>query len=304
MPVKISTLLEGLAKKIGVPTDNPGFAEMQTASFEVSDEIAALFNVDLLTLEAARNHPKLKAHYYATSLNEVDRRLMDSMNELAFSETDKTEITTATSTFDRLSLYSKKIKELTAAKEGASGQEKTTLAAQINALQQQLSDAVSKARQAAESASTTHQQEMLDLLISNKIAGRKLDTSSFPAEVITAIARNYVDQAIQEKGIKPVYSNKNIVFKQSQSPELDYYFNNQPYTIDNLIDETLAAKKLIVVTDPRSGSDGQQRQQDQQQPAPIQSPKPGQSSQPAGPLSGMLAKLDRLEQDLNRSPAN
>lgn len=302
MPVKIGTLLTNLANKIGIPTDTPEFIDLLGANLEVPDAVAQAFAVDVLTFQAAQNHPKLKSHYYATSLNEVDRRLTSNMDELEFPDTAKMDVMAAQSTFERINLFAKKIKELTAAKEGTSGKEKNELTTQINTLQRQMADAAQQARQILDSANAAHQQEMLDMYLNGRISARKLDTSVYPDDVMQTIARNYIDSAFQEKGIKPVYSNKTVSLKQSQSPDLDFYHNNQPYTLDHLIDEVLAAKKLITVNDPtgKQGNGGSQQQQQRQQQ---QQQNNSQNNGNATQLTGMLSKLDRLQADLNKNGA-
>lgn len=303
MPVRIGTLLKNLADKIGVPTDTPDFIDLLSANLEVPDAVAQAFAVDVLTFQAAQNHPKLKSHYYATSLNEVDRRLTSNMDELEFPDTAKSDVMAAQSTFERINLFAKKIKELTAAKEGTTGKEKNELTTQINTLQRQMADAAQSARQLLDNANVAHQQEMADMYLSSRIAARKLDTSVYPDDVMQTIARNYIERAFQEKGIKPVYSNKSVSLKQSQSPDLDFYHNNQPYTLDHLIDEVLAANKLITVNDPagKQGNGGSQQQQQRQQQQQNNNQNNGNA---VTQLSGMLGKLDKLQADFKTGATN
>jgi hypothetical protein len=300
MPVKIGTLLTNLAQKFGIPTDSTDFIDLLAANLEIPDSIANAFKADLLTFEAAKNNPKLQAHYYATSLNEVDRRLQGNMTELDFPESMRADVLTAQSTFDRLDLFGRKMKELIAQREGSKGQEKNQLTDQINTLQARISAEQQTYAQQLQAMQQAHSSELSDLYLSNRIASKRLDTTKFPTEVMQGIARNFVDQAITQKGIKPVYSNKAISLKQAVSPELDYYQDNRPYTIDQLIDEVLAANKLLVVTDPAPpttpGSNGNQPQQ-----YPPRTHMPGTPQQTAQqPLNGMLAKLDRVMGDLSK----
>lgn len=302
MPVKIGTLLSSIAQKFGAPTDTPDFIDLLSANLEVPDSIAAAFNADLLTFESARNNPKLKAHYYATSLNEVDRRLQSGMNELSFPDTMRANVLAASSTFDRIDLYNREIQELIRQREGAKGTEKNLLTDQINTLQaKSAQDQQLYARQ-NQQLQEQHSAEMLDVLLSGKIAARKLDTTKFSDEVMRGIARNFVDQALTQKGVKPVYANKALALKQAAAPELDYYENNKPYSVDAFIDEVLAANKLLVVSDPvppnpqNPGSNGNQQQQNPR----YQPQSPGPQQQAQQPLSGMLSKLDRLEANMQQ----
>lgn len=296
---KIGTLLTAIAKKIGIPTDTPEFIDLLGANLDVPQTLADAFNVDILTFDAAMNNPRLKSHFYATSLNEVDRRLLDSMNDLQFSDAAKTEITALKSTFERIDLFNKKIKELTTAKSEATGQEKNTLTAQINALQAQIAQMKSEAAQQVQAIQETHSQEMYDLYLNGKIAARKLDTSVYPEQVMQDIARTYINSALQEKKIKPVYANKAVSLRQAQTPDLEVYVDNKIYTLDSLIDEVLAANKLISVNGSQQQENGQQRQQGQHQQTTQQSQQQ-QNGQNITPLNGMLAKLDQFEADYKR----
>lgn len=306
MPVKIGTLLSSIAQKFGVPTDTPDFIDLLSTNLEVPDSIAGAFTSDLLTFEAARNSPKLKAHYYATSLNEVDRRLQSGMAELAFSDTMRTDVLAASSTFDRIDLYNNKIKELIAQREGTKGQERTQLTEQINTVRSELAQKQQEYIQQSQQMQQQHNAEMMDVLLSGKIASRRLDTAKFPVEVMQGIARNFVDQALQQRGAKPVYANKNLALKQATAPELDYYENNKAYNIDAFIDEVLAANKLLVVNDlvppaPQNpGSTG-----NSQQTNPRYQPQSTTTQPPAPqPLNGMLSKLDRLTANLQQVEGN
>lgn len=300
MPVKIGTLLTSIAQRIGLATDTPEFIELLAANLEVPDTLAQAFTApELMTLEAARNNPKLKSHFYATSLNEIDRRITGSMDELEFPDEMKTDILAVTSTFDRINLFGKKIKELEARRNGASGQEKTALTAQINELQRKLGELTQASQLQYQSLQQAHSAEISDLILTNMISGRKLDTTKFPSNVMQNIARNFLDQEMQRRGIKLANTNKVLSLKQAQSPDLDYYHNNQPYTIDQLIDEVLANNNLLQIIDPPpvnpAGNNGNQQQQRQN---PGGSNGSGQQQQQ--PLNGMLGKLDRIAANMNK----
>ncbi len=218
------------------------------------------------------------------------------MNELGLPDEVRTEILGQQSTFDRISLYGRKIKELSAQKETATGQERTQLATQINTLQGKITELTQQAQTQTAALKQAHATEMADLILSGKISSRKLDTTAYPLEVMSGIARNFIDQALTERGIKISNQERKLLLKQSANPDLDYFHNGQAYTIDQLIDEVLAKNKLITVTDPaplNPGSNGNS----QRYTPPVQQNGNNNTVQP---LNGMLGKLDKIAADMQK----
>lgn len=297
MPVKLGTFLTNLAQKFGgVDTTSPEFIELLSANLDIPDGIAGSFmNANILTEESARNNPKLKTHFTALALNGGDARITAAMDELAFSEDARSEILSAQSTFDRIGLLARKAAEIGKQKVDATGKEKESLTTQYNALQQQIATLKQDYEGKLTAKDTEFTSKITDYILRNKMSTRKLDTTRFDGETMSTIAFNFLTKALQEKGIKIKNENDVLKLKQAQEESLDYYFNNQPYTIDMLIDEVLANNKLLAVTDPNTPPPGNNGFQQNYTPPANGAQQPGQPK----PLNGMISTLDKALADYN-----
>lgn len=254
MPVKIGTFLNNLAAKLGgIDTSSQEWIDLLATNLEVPDVIVNSFNNrELLTDESARNNPKLKSHFTALALNGGDDRIAKTMEELAFPDEFKSEISGITNTFDRINLLAKKALELGNKKAESTGKEKTEIANQYNAMQQEIANLKLKHERESAEKEKMHLEQITNLTLKNKLSTKKIDLKKFndDSEMAHLIAMNYINKTLTEKGIKISNENQVLKLKQAQDESLDYYNDNQLYTVDNLLDEVLANNNLLAVNDP------------------------------------------------------
>jgi len=299
MPVKIGTLLNNLATKFGVDTTSPEFIELLSANLEVPDNIASSFqNLTLLTEESAKNNPKLKAHFTALALNGGDARINSAMEELGFSDEYRNEIIGAPSTYDKISLLAKKAAELGNQKAAATGKEKESVANQYNAAMAELVNQKKLYEQQLAGKEQEYSEKMKTHILRGKLTSRKLDTSRFDLETMSDIAFNQLQKELATKGIKIKNENDVLKLKQAQDDALDYFENNQPYSVDQLIDSVLANNKLLAVNDQPSAAGINGNMQNYQANTTQSNGKTVQ------PLTGMRSKLDKVAADYQLGSGN
>lgn len=299
MPVKLGTFIYNLATKLGVDTTSPEFIELQSAALEVPDNVASSFqNLTLLTEESAKNNPKLKSYFTAQALNGSDARINSSMEELGFPEDFRNEIVGVHNTYDRISLLAKKAAELGNQKAAATGKEKESVANQYNAAMQELANQKKLYEQQMVTKELEYADKMKTHILRGKLTSRKLDTSRFDLETMSDIAFNQLQKELATKGIKIKNENDVLKLKQAQDDALDYYENNQPYSVDQLIDSVLANNKLLAVNDQPTAAGNNGAMQNYN---PATTPPNGKTAQP---LTGMRSKLDKMAADYQLGSGN
>lgn len=292
MPVKIGTVLNKLAARLGVDATTPEFIELLSANVDVPDSIASAFETArVLTPDSAKNDPELKKMFFAQALNGVDSRISALLDEYQVPEDLRAEISGAGSTFDKVPLLGKAIKALEAQKVGATAGEKANLQQQINALQAEKANEIAKINEQHTAEIGQYVERLQSMAVRGKISGKKLDTTKFDPETMQDIAFNMLNKALTQKGAKIVNQNDTFVLKRAEDETLDYYENNQAVTLDSFIDQVLANNKLLAVTDPAPAPGNNPGQRQQSQPM---TPTAGGQPQPS---NGFLSRIEQAKAD-------
>src|SRR3990167_981894 len=114
--------LTELAKKAGIDIEDAKLKEVVTkvATQEIDDSIVTKLNASYMTTEAAKQNPDIKKHFTASVLNGLDTELDSILSDSEFSDDLRAQIKAEKSSYKRVPMLVKAVKELEAAKAGAS----------------------------------------------------------------------------------------------------------------------------------------------------------------------------------------
>lgn len=299
--MKFATFINNLSTKYGLNlTNEPGYVDLLSANLEVPDNVAAAFDgVNLFNEASAKNSTELKNYFMAQALNGVDVYIESALNEREFSDEERAEVKGIKNTYDKLKVFANRIEALKEKKAAATTTgEKSNLQQQINALNAEKAALVDDKKREIDAMKREHNKELLDMIVESKIATAQLDTTKFPKDVATTIARTMLDKALAEKGAKLVNDSRSIKLKRAEDEALDYYENNTAVTFDAFVDRVLADNKLIAVNEPTPAPVNTGFQQNNRTTPPV----PGGGPRPAA-SSSYLNAIDQALADLNRGQA-
>ena len=264
--MNLADLVNKLGALSGISEDNEEFKALvqvkELATTNIPDEIGGKFTETLtgglLTKDAAKNDPDIKAHFTALALNGVDTEIEKVIADMELDEETKTLLKNTDSTYKKVSLIPARLKSKyealieEAKKGGQSNGDVDKLNGEIAALNTELSGLKDSSigKDVYDSAIADHAAQILDMNIKTLLAGRKL-TSVLPRNVAISAAKNVFDEAIKIKGIK-LDASDGLKLKTADGSQ-DYYEKNQPVNIDDFIDGLLADNKLLDVSPPGGG---------------------------------------------------
>lgn len=251
MPVKLGSLLNSIAIKLGVDVSSPEFLELLNLDTDVPDSIATSFNRDVLTLESAKNNAELKRYFQHNIFNPLDNQISDFMQEDEFDETDKINITSIKNTYDKVRAYRTKLKDLENKKANANtSKEKNSYSQQIEQLNTQNLQLKQSYESQINELNNKHGDEIINLIRYNKIASSKIkDIGIGTKEDAIRLAIMRQDADLKEKGIKLVNDNNVIRLKLANDSALDYYNNNKQVSFDDYNDSFLSNNNFLAVNE-------------------------------------------------------
>jgi hypothetical protein len=250
---KIGTLLSSLAVKAGIPADHKALIDIlskaELSNTEISDEIGNAIEGAVMSLEAAKNNPVLKAHYFAQALNGIDAETLRAMDEFGLDEDSKSELLAEKSSMKRVSGLISKIKTLEAKKSDAARKDQPDIQAKINELQKEKADAIHAMEAKLTAMQSTHANELTAMSVRNILAAKKYAASHLPDDVNLTTADVVTQRALAAQGAQIVRENGVLKLVNASDPSMDFYdkSNNRP-SVEQFIDAALAENKLLAVS--------------------------------------------------------
>lgn len=112
---------------------------MGTVTTEIPDDMATGIDNRFITIDAAKNnHPDIKFHYTKQALDTIEKTYGPALDELQIPQDLRDQINQEQSTFKRVPLFMKAIKELESKKANATKPEMAKITEQIDTLNAQL----------------------------------------------------------------------------------------------------------------------------------------------------------------------
>ena len=263
----IGEYINRLAQSAGIAKDDKALVDFlsnsEVSKISIADEVAGKIEKSLLTFESAKNHPELKKHYTAQALNGVDSAIDTLADELGLDDTTKAEIKAETSSYKKVPIVAKKARdiavkkiqeELDALKKSKGDPE--NFHKTINDLNAELANikktTISKSDY--DTAISNHTNQMTELLLNDVFSSYNYALpASREANILTA--KTLFRQALAEKGLRVV--NDQNTLKLQTADGMDYFEANQKMDLKTLADKTVAAHKILKVSEKNT----QQQQQ-------------------------------------------
>jgi hypothetical protein len=243
-----------LATKAGIPNDDAKLAEVvkKVATIEFDDSIVNKLNSSYLTVEAAKNNPDLKKHFTASALNGVDAKVNALLAELGISDDVKNEILAEKSSYERIPMLVKKVKELEAAKAGSGKADKAELQKVIDDLNKQILDSKADKDKVKADLESQYGQKLTDFQIKNILSGYKYATP-VDIDVNVQIAQALLSKELQAKEYKIVNHESGLRLETKDG--MEPHHENKKILLKDFIDGVVAQNKLISVSgDPAQGN--------------------------------------------------
>ena len=264
--MNIAELITKLASSVGIDTNTPEMINVlsnaEIGKVNVPDAISGKLLNGLLTVEAAKNNPEIKAHYVASALNGVDDKINAALDILGLGDEDKSKITGEKNSYNKIQLLSDTVKAKMQALESAKGKggsnedveklrsEILTLNNQIKKLNEDHTTALSQKEQ-------EHNQNLLNLNIRGQLSGKKYATDGLKIskDLILDSAQKAVFAALESKGAMAVLDGNNqIKLVRKDNPEMPFMEANTVVNFQDLMDSALADQNLLAVSDPQDPS--------------------------------------------------
>jgi len=271
MPTKLGTLITSLAVKAGIDANSPALIDIlsksELANTEIADEIGHALDTSLISMDAAKNNPALKSHYFAQALNGIDAEAGRIMDEYGFDEDLKASVLGEKGTPKRISALAAQIKALEEKKAGAARKDQPDLTAKINELLKEKADLSKSMEAKIAEIQASHQNEMTGFAVKNILAAKKYAAENLPADVNITTADVVLNRELAAQGAKIVRENGALKLVSAQDASMDFYDkSNNRLTVEQFIDGVLAQNKLLQVNGAAPSPVGGQPANGQQLP--------------------------------------
>lgn len=289
----VNELLKNLITKSGIAVDDQLTALLSNealAAIEVPEEVNRGIEQNLISLKDAKNnHPEIKNFYQKQALDTVDTSIVTMLEDFGIDETLRNEILAERSTYKRLPLMVKKVRELEAKKLASTSQtDKIALQKQIDELQAQLRTRSAQEQQLRSEFDSKIKEfkvnYKLDTLLSQYQTVYDNPAAPLDPEVKAMTLRNLLSKQLQENNAALDFDeNGNFVLIKKDGTNY-YGDNNQQVTPQAFAEQMLSRNKLLVTTPQPAGQAGAnvQRPNGQQQPAAGAQPAGGQGGAAKG----------------------
>ena len=248
----LKEFLEKLADKVGNNNDQgliDFIAQTDIANTDLSDSFCNPVISGLMSLEGAKNNPKVKSHHKAQALNAVDIEIKNAIKELGIDET-----LLEGDTYKDIRALVVAAKELLEKKPEPTDEYKkryeegkkteVELRRQLATVTEQKNTEVA----AAKEESNTH---VLNFLKSSHLRGLDFANKELSAEILTKVSQAVIDEAMTKKGAKVVNDNGALKLVQANDHTMVFYDDNhKSVTYEDFVKKVLADNKMLSVTDP------------------------------------------------------
>lgn len=283
----VAEFIKSLVTKSGVQMDEQLTAVLNNealATVDIPEAIASGIDNRLISLQDAKNnHSEIKNWYHKQALDTVDTQMVGLMDDFGMDEALRNEVLQEKSTYKRIPLLLKKVRDLEAKKHTAtSTTDKVALQKQIDELQGQL-----RARNIEQQALKSEfdnkvkdfqKQYKLDQLLGQYQTIYDNPQSPLDPEVKTLTLKNLVSKALQENNATFDF-DQNGQFILIKNDGGNYYGdNNQLVSPQQFAESVLSRNKLLIVTQPGNGAGANTK--------PVLSQQPNQGQQPGGGQGG------------------
>lgn len=259
--MKLKSLLEKLAKKAGIDIASDEFKAITIPDVEVPDDTAANLERGLMNLDGAKNHPDIRKHIRTETLNGVDKKVTDILEEYGIAADD---VKNETNSFEKIPKLVKAI----AVAEAAKAKSKTTV--DKDGYDKQIQELTAKMKTLTEGHTAdkaawdaTRENDLTDFELQSILSGKNYDLpKTMGSKLKIQTAKAAVMEQLQNLGFKIKRSENGTIqiIDKEGKPALDLKTNELVDTA-KFIDGALAQNSLLKVNDPADpGKDNNHQQ--------------------------------------------
>lgn len=266
----------------------------ELTKINLDDNLVKQHNEKLMTLDVAKANPILKQHFKAESLDPLDKGIETLLSEYGILEGSPelaTAIRNEKSTYERIPMLAKAIKELESKKATATVGDKKVLNEEIDRLNKEVVSVKASFKADIDRIIAENKAKEKDWNISGSLAAYNYSDDKYAdkSEAID-LAKIKLSKQLNIDGAQVLLDQYgNLVLVSSADPSLPFTKENQKVSYKEYIDKLVADNKMIKTSD--SGNGGNQS-------------NPGTPA-PAFPFNGNPETVPNVaQQDILRELAN
>lgn len=261
---KLGELIFSLAGKAGINKEDKTLKDLlalpELSQFELPAEFAGALEQKLLTSESAVANPDVRTKIMAETLNGVDARVEEFLNDFGFDDNFKGEVKGIKNSYEKLNKFAVGIKDqLKSAKEKANKTQDPQDKAEVAVLKKELENANSLLA----NLKRTHEIEIDNVkaeglkerkafTLKTKLSTKPLPKNGLDPEINILSANHLLDRDMAKNGLHFILDEAgNAILKQRKDGvDIDYFVDNKKVDLDSYIDGVLASNKFVQINDP------------------------------------------------------
>jgi len=275
MAVKVGKFLEKIAKKAGQDTTSEVFKPLLELDADIPDEIAALLDKNLLTVEAAKSHSEVNKALRQSILGVADSKMDDIIKEMKLQPGE--DFVAEKNSYEKIAMLSKLIYDAGQKKASVDNQagvhetlkkEKEAFAEKEKEFQKQFADYQNKLKAAQEAQEAKEkdfnsklERNSIEYDLHKKLLGKKFDLPEkmdVDLKVQTALVTINNELAKRGLNIKRGEGRELGLFDKDGAP--GYSEDHNLLKLDSFVDGVLAQNNLLKINDDSSIQNQNQNQ--------------------------------------------
>jgi len=250
----IRDLLAKLAKKAGLDTTQPEWADLLASNLEINDGIGTAIDGKLMTADIAFNNADLRAKfknlYYAEALNGVDSKFANIAEQLKLSDEELIDFNAQGTTFKKTDWLLKKAKDLAEKPATGNGKKEQELVDTINKLNQDKAKLIADHDGVIKGLKDSQETELINYMMMTDLAARTYALpDEMPAEMKTSIALAALQREATAKGYVIKRDNGQLVLLTKDGTKPIKEDDNTEIGLKDFTDGVLHTNKLLKVSD-------------------------------------------------------
>lgn len=266
--MNLAEWLYAVANKQGLDPENPALklilSDGNLTKLDVPAELnhVAEHNLkEMLTLDAAKNHPELKKHFFATSMYGVEKDIDKYAKEIfELSDEDRAELKKVDGAQKRLESFLKIAKERTEKKAPPTDNEKVKkLSDEIARLNETILKKDEEFQGKEKSLKQTYLESLKDRAIKDLFHTYEY-TDALPKQVQIQTAQALWAEKLRQDKNKVVFNEESDSLQLFTEQDTEVYKDNKPMNLKQYVESLLAENKLLKVTPTQSPGDGKKKE--------------------------------------------
>lgn len=255
MPKSAKEFLTVLLQKAGVKIDEEKIAaalgNAELATVQIADELITPIDNGLLSVSAAKNnHTEIKNFYYKAFADNIDKHLLKFVEENKLPDEVKEAVTSADSTYNRITALAAKIREVEAAKSTAGKADKDTLQQEITRLNNELRAEKDKIA----GIQSDHQKAIAEVKMGHSLGqllgGFKTIYDDLPADVKDITLKAIINKNLAADAAEfSIDEGGQLVLRKKDGTNF-FGEDHRPFTPNTYLEKLMARDKILKVTDP------------------------------------------------------